>query len=52
MEEIWLDVVGYEGLYQVSNYGRIKSLERITYYIDGRIRKEYEKINKHRLKNG
>lgn len=26
MDEIWKDVVGYEGLYQVSNYGRIKSL--------------------------
>ena len=26
--EIWKDVVGYEGLYQVSNQGRVKSLER------------------------
>lgn len=26
--EIWKDVVGYEGLYQVSNLGRIKSLDR------------------------
>ena len=26
MEEIWKDVVGYEGLYQVSNKGRIKSI--------------------------
>ena len=26
--EIWKDVVGYEGLYMVSNLGRIKSLER------------------------
>ena len=25
MEE-WKDIEGYEGLYQVSNYGRIKSL--------------------------
>ncbi|MBR5795391.1 MAG: hypothetical protein IKY26_04555, partial [Erysipelotrichaceae bacterium] len=23
--EVWKDVVGYEGLYQVSNYGRVKS---------------------------
>ena len=23
--EIWKDVVGYEGLYQVSNKGRVKS---------------------------
>lgn len=28
MEEIWKDIQGYEGLYQVSNMGRIKSLER------------------------
>lgn len=26
--EEWRDVVGYEGLYQVSNMGRVKSLER------------------------
>lgn len=26
MKEIWKDVVGYEGLYQVSNLGRVKSL--------------------------
>ena len=30
MEEIWKDVVGYEGLYQVSNMGRIRSLSHIT----------------------
>jgi hypothetical protein len=26
-EEIWKEVVGYEGLYQVSNLGRVKSLK-------------------------
>lgn len=26
--EIWKDIKGYEGLYQVSNLGRVKSLER------------------------
>ena len=25
-QEIWKDVVGYEGLYQVSNLGRVKSI--------------------------
>lgn len=29
MEEIWKDIEGYEGLYQVSSLGRVKSLERI-----------------------
>ena len=28
MEEIWKDIKDYEGCYQVSNLGRIKSLER------------------------
>ena len=31
--EEWRDVAGYEGLYQVSNYGRVKS----SYFKDGRI---------------
>ena len=31
--EIWRDIEGYEGLYQVSNEGRVKSLERN--YISG-----------------
>ena len=26
--EIWKDIEGYEGLYQISNMGRVKSLER------------------------
>ena len=29
MEEIWKDIQGYEGLYQVSNYGRIRSFKRM-----------------------
>lgn len=28
-KEIWKDVVGYEGFYQVSNLGKIRSLDRI-----------------------
>jgi hypothetical protein len=30
MEEIWKDIEGYEGLYQVSNLGRIKSLPKMV----------------------
>lgn len=26
--EVWRNVIGYEGIYQISNYGRIKSIER------------------------
>lgn len=28
MEEIWKDIPNYEGLYQISNLGRVKSLPR------------------------
>lgn len=30
MTEVWKDIPGYEGLYQVSDLGRVKSLPRIT----------------------
>lgn len=29
LNEQWKDIEDYEGLYQISNYGRVKSLERI-----------------------
>lgn len=34
MNEIWKDIKDYEGLYQVSNLGRVKSLERLTTWQD------------------
>lgn len=34
MEEIWRDIEGYEGFYQVSTWGRVRSLDRIV--ADGR----------------
>lgn len=30
MSEIWRDVVGYEGLYQVSNMGRVRSIDHVV----------------------
>ena len=32
MKEIWKDIKGYEGSYQVSNLGRVKSLSREIYF--------------------
>ena len=33
--EKWKDIEGYEGLYQVSNLGRVKSLKRVIRRKDG-----------------
>ena len=47
MKEIWKDIAGYEGIYQVSSTGLIKSLDRISYKGDkinqlkGRLLKPY-----------
>ena len=44
--EEWKDIVGYEGMYMVSNLGRVKSIERIITYSDGRVYKYHEKNTK------
>lgn len=45
MEE-WRDIEGYEGLYQVSNEGRVKSLSKTWTCGKGSVRYEKEKILK------
>ena len=44
-KEIWRDILEYEGLYQVSNLGRVKSLKR-------KYRKNENFIKTHKNKNG
>ena len=44
--EIWKDVKGYEEIYQVSNLGNIRSLERITIFESENQHKKY-KANRH-----
>lgn len=43
-EEIWRPVVGYEGLYEVSNYGNVRSLDRIITYSNGSAHKTKGKV--------
>ena len=38
MEEVWKDVVGYEGFYQVSNMGNVRSVTRTVKCADGSVR--------------
>lgn len=44
--ENWKDIKGYEGYYQVSNLGRIKSLKRTVCYSNGKSVTYAEKIRK------
>lgn len=46
MQEVWKDVSGYEGLYQVSTLGRVKTLGCVREYSDGRVYNYPEKILK------
>ena len=55
MEEEWRDISGYEGLYQVSNFGRVKRLpaklqakDGKYYFRNGIILKQYTMKNKGR----
>ena len=52
MEEIWKDINDYEGLYQVSNLGRIKSLKRKVDAGNGKMRWQYERIMSNKKTNG
>lgn len=52
MEEIWVDIKGYEGLYQVSNQGRVKSLDRIIVKENGNKQNLKGKILKQKIHKG
>lgn len=43
MKEIWKDIEGFEGLYQVSNMGRVRSLRR-NIILKNRITSGYEMV--------
>ena len=42
--EVWKDVKDYEGIFQVSNFGRVKSMSRLITYKDGRSYTSKEKL--------
>lgn len=46
MEEIWKDIPGYEGYYQVSTLGRIRDVDRVITRSDGNIMTRSGKIRK------
>lgn len=38
--EVWVPVVGHEGIYEVSAHGRVRSLERVEVQSNGRMRRK------------
>lgn len=51
--EIWKPIVEYEGLYEISNYGRVKSLKRVVYLKNNRTRIQNERyLLLHKNSNG
>ena len=59
INEIWKEVVGYEGLYQVSNLGRVKALPKDAWNGKGHfktkerilkvfLQKDYERVHLHK----
>ena len=43
-QEIWKDITNFEGYYQISNLGRVKSLERIVPHSASKNRTVFERI--------
>lgn len=52
MEEIWKDIEGYEGLYQVSNMGRVRSLTRNIILKNQIARSGYKRIQLYKNNKG
>ena len=52
MNEIWKDIKGYEGIYQVSNLGNVRSLDRyVPHWRGGKrlIKGKVKKITRHKV---
>lgn len=49
MYEKWRDIKGYEGLYQISNLGNIKSLTRIEYTYNYLKKEKIKRVRKEKL---
>ena len=52
MEEIYKDIPDYEGMYQVSNLGNVKSLERVVKHWRGGLKVVREKVLKGGVSSG
>lgn len=47
--EKWEKIKGFEGLYEISNLGRVKSVERLVYYNHSKTNNRHYKRNKEKI---
>lgn len=52
MQEVWKAVSGFESLYEVSNHGRVRSLDRICNHKDGAVTRRSGRVLKPALRAG
>lgn len=52
LTETWKDIPNFGGSYQVSNMGRVRSVDRVIAVKDGRMRKHKGRVLKPHLNNG
>ena len=48
----WRNVVGYDGLYEVSSDGVVRSLPRVCHKMEGKVLKEYICLGKRKSAGG
>ena len=51
MHEVWKPVLGYEGVYEVSNLGRVRSVDRVTIRVDGHQRRSKGRVIRPSIQN-
>ena len=51
LTEVWKDIPDFEGSYQVSNMGRVRSVDSVVTFSDGRVRKYKGKVLKPYINN-
>jgi hypothetical protein len=51
MRETWKPVAGYEGSYEVSDRGNVRSVDRLVHFSDGRVRRYKSQARTHHTDN-
>ncbi|UUV46937.1 HNH endonuclease [Bacillus phage vB_BanS-Thrax5] len=49
--ETWKEIIGYEGLYEVSNLGKVRSVDRLIYRNGNPIMRKGKELSQHKRQN-